>query len=221
MSINDLDSEGRCFSQSLIERYRRQMVSKHLSGRNISDLRVLRAMGLIERHKFIPDVKPAEAYGDFPVSIGWRQTISQPYMVALMTEALCLDGSETVLEIGTGSGYHTAILAQLSNLVYTIEVVPELAGSAETRLGEMGYKNVKFRLGNGRAGWPEHGPFDAIVVAAASVSLPKGLREQLGEGGRLVIPVGSNQYQELVLHTREKSGFSEESLGKVRFVPLV
>ena len=125
------------------------------------------------------------------------------------------------MEVGTGSGYHTAILAELSNLVYTIEVLPELADAAKTRLGEMGYKNVQFGLGNGRAGWSEHGPFDAIVVAAASVTLPKGLREQVGEGGRLVMPVGSNQYQDLVLYTREKSGFSEESLGKVRFVPLV
>ena len=203
---------------------RRRMVEDQLIRRGIRDERVLDVMGRVERHRFVPFDQLANAYGDFPIAIGSHQTLSQPYVVALMTQALGLEGREKVLDIGTGSGYQTAILAELTCEVCSIEVVRELGDAARERLGSLGYANVRYRIGDGRLGWPEEAPFDGIVVAAAPSELPQGLREQLGASGRLVIPVGPAEMQELELHERDPSapsGFSVRELGAVRFVPLV
>lgn len=200
------------------------MVEEQLVPRGIRDDRVLEAMERVERHRFVPEDQRENAYGDFPIAIGAGQTLSQPYVVALMTEALGLEGSERVLDIGTGSGYQTAVLAELAKEVFTIEVIEELAAAAKARLEPMGYHNIRYRVGDGRQGWPEEAPFDAILVAAAPRELPATLREQLAPGGRLVIPVGPPDLQELELHERESgdpSRFRVEHLGTVRFVPLV
>lgn len=211
-------------SSDVMPERRRRMIDEQLVRRGIRDERVLDVMGRIERHRFVPDDRLANAYGDFPIAIGAQQTLSQPYVVALMTEALKLEGCEKVLEIGTGSGYQTAILAELAAEVLTVEVMEELAEAARERLGCLGYENVRYRVGDGRLGWPEEAPFDAILVAAAPGELPVGLRDQLRLGGRLVIPVGPADLQELELHERDledSSGFGVRRLGAVRFVPLV
>ena len=203
---------------------RRRMLDEQLVRRGIRAERVLDVMGYIERHRFVPDDRLANAYGDFPIAIGAKQTLSQPYVVALMTEALKLEGCEKVLEIGTGSGYQTAILVELTAEVLTIEVVEDLAEAAEERLTCLGYHNVRYRIGDGRLGWPEEAPFDAILVAAAPGEVPVGLRDQLAPKGRLVIPVGPAELQELELHERDpedSSGFRVRRLGAVRFVPLI
>lgn len=201
-----------------------RMVEEQLARRGIKDARVLEAMSRIERHRFVSEGHLVNAYGDFPVPIGDEQTLSQPYIVALMTEALRLQGREKVLEIGTGCGYQTAILAELARVVYTVEIVEELSRRAQGMLRDLGYGNVHFRVGDGREGWPEEAPFDAILVAAAPVSVPPLLREQLAPHGRLVIPVGSENEQELELHVRDSStrdGFRITNLGAVRFVRLL
>ncbi len=203
---------------------RARMVEEQLIRREIRDRRVLDAMSRIERHRFVPEAHLVNAYGDFPVPIGNEQTLSQPYIVALMTEALGLEGHEKVLEIGTGSGYQTAILADLARKVYTVEILPELTERARNALKELGYENVCYRVADGREGWPEEAPFDGILVAAAPLSLPPLLREQLSADGKLVLPVGPSAEQELELHVRDASapsGFRVKSLGAVRFVPLV
>ena len=200
------------------------MLDEQLVRRRIRDERVLDVMGRIERHRFVPDDRLANAYGDFPIAIGAKQTLSQPYVVALMTEALKLEGCEKVLEIGTGSGYQTAILAELAAEVFSVEVVEDLAEAAEERLGCLGYGNVRYRIGDGRLGWPEEAPFDSILVAAAPGEVPVGLRDQLSRAGRLVIPIGPPDLQELELHERdpdEPTGFRMRRLGAVRFVPLI
>jgi len=211
-------------SSDVMPERRRRMVDEQLVARSIRNERVLDVIGRVERHRFVPDERLADAYGDFPIAVGAQQTLSQPYVVALMTEALKLEGCEKVLEIGTGTGYQTAILAELAAEVFTVEVVEELAESARERLGCLGYENVRYRVGDGRLGWPEEVPFDAILVAAAPGEVPVGLREQLVAGGRLVIPVGPGDLQELELHERDckdPSGFRVRRLGAVRFVPLV
>ena len=200
------------------------MLDEQLVRRGIRDERVLDVMGGIERHRFVPDDRLADAYGDFPIPIGAKQTLSQPYVVALMTEVLKLEGCEKVLEIGTGSGYQTAILAELAAEVLTVEVVEDLAEAAEARLACLDYDNVRYRIGDGRLGWPEEAPFDAILVAAAPGEVPVGLRDQLAPKGRLVIPIGPAELQELELHERdpqEPTGFRVRRLGAVRFVPLI
>jgi len=160
------------------------------------------------------------AYADEPLPIGEGQTISQPYIVAYMTEALKLRGTEKVLEVGTGSGYQTAILAELSREVLTIEVVAPLAARAQEILERLGYRNIRFRVGDGGLGWPEEAPFDAVMVAAAAAEIPPALEEQLAPGGRLIIPVGV-EFQELCLVSRTRQGLERERLLPVRFVPLV
>lgn len=200
---------------------RRRMLEEQLVARNIRDERVLDAMARIERHRFVPDSRLDAAYGDFPVCIGCGQTLSQPYIVALMTEALALRGEERVLEVGTGSGYQTAVLAELAREVFTVEVVPDLARSARERLDALGYENIYFRIGDGKLGWFEQAPFDAILVAAAPEGVPSALKQQLASGGRLVIPVGPPEMQELELYVREEEEFRVQRLGAVRFVPLV
>ncbi len=203
---------------------RARMVEEQLVRRGIEDARVLEAMSGIERHLFVPEPHLVNAYGDFPVPIGDEQTLSQPYIVALMSEALGLEGHERVLEIGTGSGYQTAILAELARVVYTVEIVEELSRRARETMDRLEYENVHYRVGDGRRGWPEEAPFDAILVAAAPLALPPLLREQLSPSGRLVLPVGPSTEQELELHVRDASardGFRVRNLGAVRFVPLV
>jgi protein-L-isoaspartate(D-aspartate) O-methyltransferase len=203
---------------------RARMVAEQLVSRDIRDPRVLGAMGRVERHRFVTPAYLENAYGDYPVPIGSNQTLSQPYIVALMTEALGLQGNERVLDVGTGSGYQTAILAELAREVFSVEILPELAARARDILGELAYPNVSFRVGDGREGWPEEAPFDGILVAAAPLSVPRALRDQLSDSGRLVLPVGPSLEQELERHTRdsrEPTGFRVERLGAVRFVPLI
>ncbi len=199
---------------------REAMVEVQIKARGIRDERVLQAMLKVPRHSFVPSDLRTYAYGDEPLPIGEGQTISQPYIVAYMTEALRLTGGERVLEIGTGSGYQTAILAELAREVYTVEIVASLSLRAQEVLRELNYQNIFFRVGDGGLGWRESAPFDAIIVTAAPRIVPKALEDQLAGSGRMVIPVGI-EYQELLLVERGKKGFSRRNLLPVRFVPLV
>jgi protein-L-isoaspartate(D-aspartate) O-methyltransferase len=199
---------------------RERMVEAQIRARGVQDDRVLQAMLKVPRHSFVPPDVRSYAYGDEPLPIGEGQTISQPYIVAYMTEALELRGDERVLEIGTGSGYQTAVLAELAREVYTIEIVSSLSQQAQETLRQLGYQNVFFRVGDGSLGWREFAPYDAIIVTAAPRSVPKALEEQLKTSGKMIIPVGI-EYQELVLVERKKKGFSRKKLLPVRFVPLV
>jgi protein-L-isoaspartate(D-aspartate) O-methyltransferase len=184
---------------------------------------VRRAMGKVERHRLVPGSEAARAYRNHPLSIGSGQTISQPYIVALSTDLLALKGGETVLDVGTGSGYQAAVLAEIAARVYSVEIIPPLAEQARKRLEELGYGNIEIRIGDGYQGWPEKAPFDGIVVAAAAPSVPQALLEQLKPGGRLVIPVGGDgETQYLRVFTRRADGgFDEKRVLPVRFVPLV
>lgn len=202
---------------------RERMVTEQLERRGIRDERVLEAMRRVPREKFVPEDLARSAYDDSPLPIEERQTISQPYIVARMTEALELGADEDVLEIGTGSGYGAAVLAELARNVYTIERHATLAETARATLAELGYDNVHVRCGDGSLGWPEHAPFAAIVATAASPEVPAPLREQLATGGRLVVPVGpTHGAQELMCLKRlGPSEYTEDRLGGVRFVSLV
>lgn len=196
------------------------MVEVQIRARGIKDDRVLSALHKVPRHLFVPPELQPFAYGDEPLPIGEGQTISQPYIVAYMTEALRLKGIEKVLEVGTGSGYQTAILAEIVPEVFTVELIAALAGNAQKTLRRLGYKNVLFRTGDGTFGWPEQSPFEAILVTAAAEAVPESLQEQLTPKGRMVIPVGVG-IQELILISRERRGFRRKKLLPVRFVPLV
>ena len=198
---------------------RQRMVDEQIARRGIRDKRVLVAMRKVERHRFISDAQWSLAYGDHPLPVGEGQTISQPYIVALMTEALALQGGERVLEVGTGSGYQAAILAELAEEVYTVEILPALAERAGATLTQRGYRNIHIRVGDGGDGWKEHAPYQAILVTAAPPETPPALIEQLDEGGRLVIPVGVLS-QELELYTRKPEGLDVQRLAAVRFVPF-
>ncbi len=199
---------------------RADMVQAQIESRGIKDARLLAAMRRVPRHLFVPEELRGHAYDDEPLPIGEEQTISQPYIVAYMTEALKLEGLERVLEIGTGSGYQTAVLAELAREVYTVELVAGLSERAQSLLARLGYDNIRFRVGDGTFGWAEFAPFDAVMVTAAAAAVPKKLRDQLGESGRMIIPVGSG-FQELVLIRREALGFGRTRLLPVRFVPLI
>jgi len=190
-------------------------------GAEIKDKRVLSAMARVPRELFIPSGKRYLAYEDSPLPIGHGQTISQPYIVAVMTESLELTGSEKVLEVGTGSGYQAAILAELARLVITTERIPALAESAEKVLSALGYKNVTIQLTGNDLGWPKEAPYDAIIVTAGAPTVPPELVEQLAIGGRLVIPVGSEYVQQLCKLTRHSQSNKLEDLGGCRFVPLI
>lgn len=198
---------------------RAEMVRLQLKARGVKNERVLEAMGRVERHRFVPGRYRVESYIDSPLSIGKDQTISQPYIVAYMTELLELKDENRVLEIGTGSGYQAAILAELCQEVYTIEIIESLGFAAEQLLGELNYENIKVKVGDGYQGWPEHAPFDAIIVTAAPDHVPQPLIDQLAEGGRLIIPVGDFN-QELILITREQGKLKRERKLPVRFVPM-
>lgn len=189
---------------------------------DVEDRRVLRAIARVPRHLFVPEAPVRHAYGNYPLSIGYGQTISQPLIVALMTEALELRGTERVLEIGTGSGYQAAVLSTLVASVYSVEVVPELATLARRRLERLGYSNVHVRTSDGYTGWLDEAPFDRILVTAAPVSLPRGLLEQLCEIGILVCPVGPLASIQSLMRYRKRGGVVQpEDLGAVRFVPMI
>jgi len=200
---------------------RSAMVRAQLVQRGITDSRVLDAMATVPRHLFVPPEARAQAYGDRALPISQGQTISQPYVVALMAQALGLHPGDRVLEVGAGSGYAAAVLSQLAGEVYTIERWPALAETAERSLHDLGYTNVHVFHGDGTAGLPAYAPFDAIVVSAAAPWVPRPLREQLCEGGRLVIPVGGRNEQILLRLTRTDHRTQTERLGEVRFVPLI
>lgn len=203
-------------------RARERMVEEQLRGRDITDPRVLQAVGAVPRHRFVPEDLRDQAYADGPVRLDHGQTISQPYIVGLMSQLLELRGSETVLEIGTGSGYQAAVLSRLAKQVYTLERVPELASAAANRLKELGYTNVEVIEGDGSAGLPEHAPYPAIVVTAAAPRVPGPLKDQLEVGGRLVLPVGSQEGQMLEIWRRKsEDNFSQERVAPVAFVPLL
>jgi protein-L-isoaspartate(D-aspartate) O-methyltransferase len=202
-------------------RARQRMVDEQLRGRDITDDRVLDAMREIPRHLFIPSDLKSQAYLDGPLRLGQGQTISQPYIVALMTQLLELRGDEAVLEIGTGSGYQAAVLSRLARQIYSLERIPELAEGARQVLQELGINNVEVLQRDGSGGLPEHAPYQAIVVTAAAPHVPSPLKEQLAEGGRLVLPVGSQDGQMLERWTREGDDFRCQRIAPVAFVPLV
>ena len=205
-----------------VERFthmRERMVREQLQGRDIKDAQVLAAMLKVPRHEFVPERIVDSAYDDSALPIASGQTISQPYIVAYMTQALKLRGTERVLEVGTGSGYQAAVLAEIVPEVYTIEIVTELAQRARSVLESLGYKNIRFRTGDGYQGWPESAPFDGIMVTAAPDHVPQPLIDQLRTGGRLIIPVGRGE-QELLLIEKGPSGVTRRSTIPVRFVPM-
>ncbi len=208
------DCEGTDLAQA-----REQMVLTQIASRGVRDPLTLAAMRRVPRHLFVPQASLAQAYEDHPVPIGFGQTISQPYIVAFMTEALGLRGGESVLEVGTGCGYQAAVLAEIAARVHSIEIVEPLASEAAERLKRLGYANVSVRAGDGYLGWPEAAPFDGIVVTAAAPRIPEPLRQQLRDGGRLIVPVGE-EWQELVLVTRHGERFDERRVLPVRFVPM-
>ena len=200
---------------------RREMVARQIRDRGIRSVRVLDAMKSVPRHLFVPAECLNEAYMDEPLPIGEGQTISQPFMVAAMAEAVSLNGRERVLEVGAGCGYQAAVLSRLAREVIAVESQPVLAASARERLGRLGYANVRVEEGDGSAGWPAAAPYDAILVTAAAPAVPQPLIDQLSEGGRLVIPVGPAERQELLRIVKREGRITEQSLYACRFVPLV
>lgn len=201
---------------------RQQMVDTQLLPRGIRDQRVIDAMRKVPRHLFLDEALWPQAYDDNPLPIGEKQTISQPYIVALMTEALHITGKENVLEIGTGSGYQTAVLGELAEQVYSIERIPSIAKRARKILDELHYTNIVVTIGDGTLGWKEHSPFDCIIVTAAAPSPPGPLLAQLKMEGRLVIPIGNEFTQDLIVYAKEhEGGYGEESYGGCRFVKLI
>jgi protein-L-isoaspartate(D-aspartate) O-methyltransferase len=220
---NSVDAQEKTakIAQDEYKNERREMVERQIRARGISDKSVLKALEKVPRHKFVPESHVRVAYADSPLLIGHNQTISQPFIVAYMTEAADISKDEKVLEIGTGSGYQAAVLGELAKEVYTIEIIPELAERAKSVLDELGYKNVFVKTGNGYLGLPEQAPFDAIVVTAAPDEIPQALVEQLAVGGKMIIPVGAtNQEQEMVVIKKTKKGVTEKRTMPVRFVPM-
>jgi protein-L-isoaspartate(D-aspartate) O-methyltransferase len=210
------EQEGDVYAQQ-----RERLVQRTIEARGITDPKVLQTMRSVPRHRFVPQEHLDQAYADHPLPIGYGQTISQPYIVALMTESLDLEPDDKVLEVGTGSGYQAAVLAAIVDQVYTIEIVPALAESAKERLDALGYDNVTVRQRDGYFGWEEQAPFDAIIVTAAPDHLPQPLVNQLKTGGHLIIPIGPpGGYQSLWRFTKTEQELEAENLGGVRFVPL-
>ena len=211
-------------SPDMIQSYagqRRKMVEEQLVERGIKDLGVLEAMSRVPRHLFAQESLRHRAYGDYPLPIGENQTLSQPYIVASMTAALSLKGEERVLEIGTGSGYQTAVVAELARQVFTIERLNNLSRKAQKILEGLNYMNIVFKMFDGTYGWPDQAPFDAILITASSKEIPQSLVKQLGEGGRLVAPTGDANEQKLVVLTKNGSHVSRRELGACKFVPLI
>lgn len=208
-------------SETEFTKKRELMVASQIEARGITDSRVLNAMRKVERHLFVPPDQVSRAYGDYPLPIGNGQTISQPYIVAFMTEALDLTPAMKVLEIGTGSGYQAAILAEICDTVYTIELVPALAQKAKNLLLLLGYKNIKVRTGDGYQGWIEHSPFQAIIVTCSPTRIPAPLIDQLDEGGRMIIPVGERYSQELIILVKKNNRLTQKAVLPVSFVPML
>ena len=206
-------------SETEYARLRNLMVVSQIARRNVKDQNVIEAMRKVPRHLFVPKEFRDEAYYDGPLPIGHEQTISQPYIVAVMTELLKIDSTCKVLEIGTGSGYQAAILAEITDSIYTIEIISALAHHADSLLDSLGYNSVQVKAGDGYAGWPEAAPFDGIIVTAAAPKIPQPLIDQLKVGGRMVIPVGDFS-QELMLLTKDKDGIIKQDIFPVRFVPM-
>lgn len=200
---------------------REMMVRQQIEARGINDQRVLNAMRKVERHLFVPSDLASKAYGDFPLPIGWEQTISQPYIVAFMTEALEIGSRSKVLEIGTGSGYQAAVLAEICDSVYTVEIIPGLGEKARDLLTLLGYKNVHVRIGDGYQGWKQHAPYQAIIVTCSPTHVPQPLIDQLAEGGRMIIPVGVRNNQDLVVLVKKNGRLIQQHVLPVRFVPMV
>ena len=200
---------------------RKRMVEYQIKMRGIDDKKVIDAFLKVQRHRFVPDRYIPNAYEDCPLPIGQGQTISQPYIVAFMTDVLSLSRTDKVLEIGTGSGYQAAILGELCDNVFTVEVIPSLGRKAESLLKELGYENVRVKIGDGYEGWREYAPYDAIIVTCAPTHVPEPLKEQLTEGGRMIIPVGKANNQKLVLLRKIGGRLKEEKTLPVRFVPMV
>lgn len=231
LSLTCLETETACgikedlssYDEAVYERERAKMVERQIKAMGIKDPRVLKAMQSVPRHLFVPEGLRQHSYEDTPVPIGSGQTISQPYIVAFMTELLDLDEDDTVLEVGTGSGYQAAILAEIVKQVFTIEINEELGLEAKERLKEMGYTNIDVRIGDGYNGLPDEAPFDAIIVTAAPTHIPQPLIDQLRPGGRMVIPVGpSYETQSLILVIKKEDGkILRETITLVRFVPLL
>jgi protein-L-isoaspartate(D-aspartate) O-methyltransferase len=205
------------------QRLRTRMVETQIAARDVSDPAVLDAMRSVPRHRFAPNHPPELAYSDRPLPIGHEQTISQPYIVARMTELVRPKPTDRVLEIGTGSGYQAAVLAEIVDSVYTVEIIPALGRTARTRLDTLGYGNVDVRIGDGYEGWPEHAPFNAIVVTAAPEDIPPPLLDQLAPGGRMIVPVGpTGRTQRLTLVTKSADGqITRRTIAPVRFVPFL
>lgn len=217
---------GNCSGQVQVDASRKNeresLVANYIIGQGVSDLKVIEAMYKVERHRFVPENLQSHAYRDQPLPIGEGQTISQPSLVAFMTELLELKRTDKVLEIGTGSGYQAAILGELVDSVFTIEIIEPLGKRSMQLLDELGYENVHVMIGDGYQGWPEHAPFDAIIVTCAPSDIPQPLQDQLAEGGRMVIPVGKeNSVQELVLLRKRKGKITRENVIAVRFVPML
>jgi protein-L-isoaspartate(D-aspartate) O-methyltransferase len=218
---NSVDAQTRNAKSASDEfkKERREMVDRQIRARGITNNSVLKAMEKVPRHKFVPAEYIKSAYRDSPLPIGLNQTISQPFIVAYMTEAAEISKNDKVLEIGTGSGYQAAVLGELAREVYTIEIIPELAERSQQILGELGYKNIFVKTGNGYLGLPEQAPFDAIIVTAAPPEIPQPLVEQLAVGGKMIIPVGTAN-QEMVVIEKTKKGVTEKRTMQVRFVPM-
>lgn len=200
---------------------RELMVRQQIEARGITEKRVLEAMRKVERHLFVPPELAIKAYGDYPLLIGHGQTISQPYIVAFMTEALGLKQHSKVLEIGTGSGYQAAILAELCDSVFTVEIIAPLADRARSLLQMLGYKTVFVKTGDGYQGWPQHAPYSAIIVTCSPSHIPEPLTNQLAEGGKMIIPVGERYNQQLVVLVKKEGRLKKETVLPVRFVPMI
>ena len=209
------------FYKDKYEKVRQRMVREQIVARGIKSQEVIRAMNKVPRHLFVPKSQQRMAYEDRPLPIGEGQTISQPYIVALMTQTLHLSADMSVLEIGTGSGYQAAILAEIVQEVYTIEIIESLGKKAKSLLTSLGYENISFKIGDGYKGWNEKAPFDAIIVTCAPSNIPKPLANQLKEGGRMIIPVGGSIAQELVLIEKRNGQLIKKEVSSVRFVPMV
>jgi len=221
MVLNCCRKKGVRVNNEDLEKKRRAMVAEQIEARKVKDRRVLEAMEKVPRHEFVPEKYRPFAYEDSPLPIGEGQTISQPYIVALMTECLNLEGDEKVLEVGTGSGYQAAILSELAGKVYTIEILEPLAKRAEELLKNLGYGNVKVKYGDGYLGWEEYAPFDGIIVTCAPDHIPQPLIDQLAEGGRMVIPVGEVHFTQVLKLIEKREGkLSVWNVIPVRFVPM-
>jgi protein-L-isoaspartate(D-aspartate) O-methyltransferase len=220
ISLLGLGADSAAAPSQDYERERRLMVVRQLEHRGISDKRVLRAMSEVPRHEFVPSEARSAAYGDHPLPIGWGQTISQPYIVAFMAERLVLEPADRLLEVGTGSGYQAAVLSRLVKEIFSIEIVDELILRATSDLKRLEYQNIFVKKGDGYEGWSEFAPFDAITVAAALDHIPQPLIDQLREGGRMVIPVGSAHHQQLLLIEKNPNGLRRRAICPVRFVPF-